>query len=732
MKSIQNIINKFKVKDLSFITLPLFMIIIMLPKQANAWNPIAWVADKTIGFAAANFVGMFKGLFLGLLQAVVSLITNVIAYQNFFSEGANAGWEITRNFANLFFALILLIIAIATVLNVGALDNYTAKRMLPNFIFVALLINFSKAIVGLFIDISQIIMISFYNSFGPNLADIIGNASRIAETGSDSNTETMMLNIFTIVLIAILVFVLLWTALILIMRVVNLWFVIMFAPLAFMATLVPGLKSINDEWKNKLQESLVVGPTLMFLLYLGFAIMSKGISANSATTGGDNLINNGNLINYVLVIGILFAANSRAAKAGESAPAMLKQAVGVAGTVATFGLGAYVGAGGYNTNQLRKKTIELGDKGIGGATNVAGAVGGVTGIKALQNANQKYESKKRDLVEQQASGTGIFGENKVKVLGREINVNPLSYTQGFSAEGKKQQLEDFEKKKALRLYNQNQLDEKRNERYKKIAATLQATAATEVKDEYNVTKLGEQMKSALEEGDKFTAMAIATRISELKGWSQIFAPGGKFAKYSDPSNGYDTDAKQLDAFMNDNFEIKDSSGAVIDSNKTMNSFRSRQANILNDKGAGNFAAGLAERKVSDPNLSPSAKAAKAGLVGAGDMVAKNNSIFNSKSKVTDSSGREIYEDYFDISKFAPIIANESSLDNLEDPKSWNKYGGIRANIIKEINNYLSLYQSDPALASTTYPALSVPEIGEKKLRAALKGLGDKNRITSSP
>ncbi len=690
---------------------------------------VNWFLDKAGGFLVANIVGMFKNFFLMLLNnAVVPLLTNVMSYQNFFSEGVNAGWEITRNFSNLFFALVLLLIAISTVLNVGSLDNYTAKRMLPNFIFVALFINFSKAIVGFLIDISQIIMISFYNSFGPNMANIIGTASRIAESGSESNTENIILNIFTIVVIAILVFVLLWTALILAMRIVTLWFVIMLAPLAFMATLIPGLKSISDDWKKQLQEALVTGPTLMFFLYLAFSLMSTGISANTATTGGDNLMNNGNLINYVLVIGLLFLANSTATKAAQSAPTILKNAVGVAGTVATLGLGAYVGAGGVGTGKMFGKGKELVQGGIkntdklaGGLTNTAGAVGGVTGIKALQNANQKYESKKRDLIEQQKEGIGFVGR-----------------FQGFSAEGKKQQLEDFEKEKAIRLFNEGKLEEKGNERYKKMAATLQGAAATEVKDEFNVDKLAQDMKKALDDGDKFTAMALATRISELKGWNKIFTQGD-YSKYSDPSNGYDTDAKQLDAFINDNFEQKDSAGNLIrDANgkvigtQTTNSFRSRQANILNDKGVGNFAAGLAERDVKNTNYSPSAKAAKAGLVGAGDMVAKNNSIFNTKSKVTDSSGREIYEDNFDIKKFAPIIANESSLDTLEDPKSWNKYGGIRTNIIKEINNYLSLYQSDPAVARATYPELSVPEIGENKLKAALKGLGGKNRITSSP
>jgi hypothetical protein len=685
--------------------------------QGGWWNP-----KDTLISAVATLLGIFKDFLVFILdKTILPLLTNVMSYQNFFSTGVNAGWTVTRDFSNLFFALILLIIAIATVLQVGALDNYTAKRMLPNFIFVALFINFSKAIVGFLIDISQIIMVSLYNSFGPTMANTIGNASKIAEAGKEAGADVnvIFINIFTIVIVAFLAFILLWTALILAMRIVTLWLVIMLAPLAFMSTLIPGLKSISDDWKNKLQDALVTGPTLMFFLYLAFTVMSNGMSATITTAGGDNLINNGNLINYVLVIGLLFLANTTATKAGQAAPPFLQKAVGVAGTVATFGLGAYVGAGGYGTGKMFSKSKELAQGGVkkadqlaGGATNTAGFVGAVTGNTKLKNANQAYESRKKDLLEQQKTGVGFAGR-----------------FQGFSAEGKKQKLEDFEKEKAMRLYNQNQLEEKGNERYKKIASTLQATAATEVKDEYNVEKLGKQMEAALEEGDKFTAMAIATRISELKGWNKIFTEG-KYSDYSDPSNGYDTDAKQLDAFINDNFEIKDSAGAVIDSSKTINSFRSRQANILNDKGAGNFAAGLAERDVSDPALSPSTKASKAGLVGAGAMVAKNNSIFNRKNKVTDSStGREIYEDYFDINQFAPIIANESSIDTLEDPKSWNQYGGIRANIIKEIENYLSLYKSDPAVASATYKELS--KVGEDKLKAALKGLGSKaySRVT---
>ncbi|MGA1048804.1 MAG: hypothetical protein ACO3UU_12415, partial [Minisyncoccia bacterium] len=286
-------------------------------------------------------------------------------------------------------------------------------------------------------------------------------------------------------------------------------------------------------------------------------------------------------------------------------------------------------------------------------------------------------------------------------------------------EGKKQQLEDFEKEKAIKLYNQNQLEDKGNERYKKIAATLQATAATEVKDEYNVKKLGDQMKEALEEGDKFTAMALATRISELQGWNKIFTEG-KYSTYSDPSNGYDSDAKQLDAFINDNFEIKDSAGEILET-KTMNSFRSRQANILNDKGAGNFAAGLAERDVTNTNYSAAGKAAKAGIIGAGAAVAKNNAIFNRKRTTTNTStGKDVYEDYFDINEFAPVIERESAFKTLENPQSWNQYGDIKNKIIQGIEEYL---KADNATRQGPQYSNIYNKIDDNKLKAALKGLG---------
>ena len=660
---------------------------------------IGGIADVAIAAPVNWIVGLFKDFFLTILgKTIIPLLTNVMAYQNFFSEGVNAAWDITRNFSNLFFALTLLIIAIATVLNVGALDNYTAKRMLPNFIFVTLFINFSKAIVGFLIDISQIIMVSFYNSFGPSMTDVIGNASRIAESGATSSTENLIINIFTIVIIALLTFVLLWTALILAMRIVKLWFVIMLSPLAFMATLIPGLKSVSDDWKSTLQESLITGPTLMFFLYLAFSVMSGGISANTTTTGGDNLLNNGNLINYVLVIGLLFLANTTATKAGQAAPPILQKAVGVAGSIATFGIGAKVGAGGTGFRQgLKDGWSATGGKVISGTD---GAISGTTrGAQVLSGgkikANSRYEAFKKDMVARNDAGIGLFGG-----LGQQ-----------FSKAGQEEQQKDFDKARANELYSLGKLEDKANERYKKIFDSNQATAASDIKGVENLDKLIDDLDDALKDGDKAMAMALSSRISDLKGWSKVFSKNGKdrFSQYGE----IESEGEQLTAFIADNFG-KDKSGKEITNNKILSDFKSRQVSILKSKGADNFTVGLTPETMS----SPSKKAIDSGILGAGAMFAKNNQIFNVRDYETDTEGNKVYlyDDkglpsyVLDNSKFLDLIKNETSIDLLKDPKSWATFGNGNKNKIKE------------AIAKDL-KSTNIDENYRKKLEASLLGLG---------
>jgi hypothetical protein len=82
----------------------------------------------------------------------------VLSYQNFIgSEAVIQGWVIVRDLSNMFFVVILLVIAFATILHI---ENYNYKKWLPKLILMAVLINFSKTICGLLIDVAQIVMLT--------------------------------------------------------------------------------------------------------------------------------------------------------------------------------------------------------------------------------------------------------------------------------------------------------------------------------------------------------------------------------------------------------------------------------------------------------------------------------------------------------------------------------------------------------------------------------------------
>ena len=69
------------------------------------------------------------------------------------------GWEIFRNFINLFFILILVYIAIATILQIS---GYGYKQLLGKLVIAAFLINFSMFFTEVIIDVSNIVTLTFY------------------------------------------------------------------------------------------------------------------------------------------------------------------------------------------------------------------------------------------------------------------------------------------------------------------------------------------------------------------------------------------------------------------------------------------------------------------------------------------------------------------------------------------------------------------------------------------
>ena len=439
--------NKFIIRILKSKYTNLFIIILIFTLLFNDFDVMRADGAGIVGSIAATALNpVLEGLanFLILFtQLTDKLLTMALSFDNFFSVGVNAGWETVRDFANLFFALILLFVAISTVLDVGSLSNYSAKRMLPNFIATVLLINFSKSIVAVFIDISQIVMLEFYNAIiaggGTGLQDTLMSQSSMASLKDNNwwdgvgNVGALQTNLLTIFLMIIVAGTTLWIALGLWIRVVKIWVSIMISPLAFMSITFPPLKSVWSQWYSTLQTVLVEGPMLLFFLYLAVVVL-RASGLNSIATGKLDVAS------YTISIVLFMYAKMESEKAAASAPAFAKNIVNKVASVSTLGLGKPAGVGDMNTGDLLRAGKEGIDKGISkGARGIQFISGG-----KFRTADQLALAKKNQQ-EALEEGRGFFKEQK-GVRGFINNLGQQSTQKGREAQTENYEYEQLQKR----------------------------------------------------------------------------------------------------------------------------------------------------------------------------------------------------------------------------------------------------------------------------------------------
>jgi hypothetical protein len=219
-----------------------------------------------------------------ILTLVIDLISRFAQYNNFLRTNiVNEGWGIIRDIVNMFFVLMFLVIAFATVLKI---EKYSYKRLLFPLLLMALLVNFSKTICGLVIDFAQVIMLSFVNAFrkiGPeNFLEMfsIRQAWELPRgvipwiiTGDWGKVASSILAVF-ISFIALVVTSII--CILLVLRIVALWILIILSPFAFIFYILPGTQRYARLWQDKFVQQVIIGPVLAFCLWLAFYAFSRG------------------------------------------------------------------------------------------------------------------------------------------------------------------------------------------------------------------------------------------------------------------------------------------------------------------------------------------------------------------------------------------------------------------------------------------------------------------------
>ena len=217
---------------------------------------------------------------------IFAMIVLISSYNDFITSAAvTKGWALLRDVCNLFLVLILLVVAFAMILRV---KEYGSTQMLFFVIRAAILINFSKLICGLIIDFAQVVMMTFVNGYaataGANLVEGLGLANLMAfgsggsVTGAPVTTFdiflTLWIAIFMLIMTIIVTFFIL---LLLLLRIVQLWILVVTAPLAFMSKAIPvkKLQSYVGKWWDTFTGTVMVGPLMAFFLWLSLLVMSN-------------------------------------------------------------------------------------------------------------------------------------------------------------------------------------------------------------------------------------------------------------------------------------------------------------------------------------------------------------------------------------------------------------------------------------------------------------------------
>lgn len=378
---------------------------------------VAWAQDmgafSNIGGAIGSYVMLMAAMMVMaavLLELVIcvlltKLLIAVCSYQGFVtSDAVVTGWPLVRDLCNMFFIVVLLIIAFSTIIGYKEFDY---KRYVPRLLLMAVLINFSKTLVGLLIDFSQVIMLTFVNGFKEaafgnfvkafGLDKVLSISDELtAGHGTEAMADTLGLLIsllFATIMLMVVATILTMMLVYMTARIVTLWVLLIFSPLAFFIWALPPklaktVQQFSSQWWSNLGSWLSGGPILAFFLWLTMAIVAAKPNPFASLMPVDpemsapmkllsRAAETGNVANFVVATALLFIGLKQALEISKQAGGLAgaaMQKVGASG--GPIGAGAVLGArvagkGASLAGRAAGKGVKLADQKL----NVSGKLG---------------------------------------------------------------------------------------------------------------------------------------------------------------------------------------------------------------------------------------------------------------------------------------------------------------------------------------------------------------------
>ena len=293
-----------------------FLIVPDSSVKAGFWDtlttPTAWLNALIYPFFL--FFSWIVNLAAGIFVWVVDATT--------FTKLMNAGaiyevWIVVRDFLNIFFILVLLFSAFATIFQ---LDKYEYKKTIPTLVIMALLVNFSFPIARFVIDLANVPLYFFaQNVFGTSGFNEITSGilsgtkmQNILIPGVDSKalvdfqTTHLLAATICMFLFGISFLVL---AVLMLVRMIALAILVMFSPIGFVGMITPALSSFAKGWWDKLFKWAFYGPIAVMFVLVAVVVMKTAGSSIYPTSGAGGVFQStGNSVNDNMVSAVAFFA----------------------------------------------------------------------------------------------------------------------------------------------------------------------------------------------------------------------------------------------------------------------------------------------------------------------------------------------------------------------------------------------------------------------------------------
>jgi len=264
--------------------------------------------------------------FLGyIFVQIVSLLIAVATFNNITNlPMVELGWATVRDLANMFFIVVLLIIAYSTILKI---QSYHYQKILVKLLIMAIMINFSKLICGFLIDFFQVIMLTFVNGFkdaaAGNLASGFGlyEILSITQAGGEGFQEgAVAAAILAVVMILVADMTVLIMMAVLLWRIAMLWVLTILSPLAYLS--YAAMPKYWSQWWSMFFQHLVSGPVIAFFLWLALVTLQQGdIGKNFVPEKQDSAfitdVDTGTLMQYAVAMALLLGGLTMAQKMAQ-------------------------------------------------------------------------------------------------------------------------------------------------------------------------------------------------------------------------------------------------------------------------------------------------------------------------------------------------------------------------------------------------------------------------------